>query len=203
MRASCCELVVRPSLTILHFFVFRHERECGLACVLGLRLGIPTVRLADSVVSSSSLHLLFLSATQIGISKKPYIFPSQTSTSPNWRSSPNPFCSTLRMRLLERGAWLGLFPPPTAPITSSDLPSEATKSSSSSFPYLGAALLPSSTSLAPIFVSPGHLISLETSVRLTVVCSKTKIPEAVRRADLEGREEVRRWVLEKERAEKA
>lgn len=64
--------------------------------------------------------------------------------------------------------------------------------------YLGAALISSNTSLAPIFVSSGHRISLETSVRLTVACSRTKIPEPVRRADLEGREEVRRWVGERD-----
>lgn len=44
--------------------------------------------------------------------------------------------------------------------------------------------------LNPIFVSPGHRLSLETSVRLTLACTRNgKVPEPIRCADLFGMSE--------------
>ncbi|KAM0787534.1 hypothetical protein ACM66B_003605 [Microbotryomycetes sp. NB124-2] len=59
---------------------------------------------------------------------------------------------------------------------------------------IGAAVLtsPAPSSKNSVFVSPGHKISLETSVALSLMTCKTaRVPEPVRMADLIGRELVR------------
>ncbi|KAH9509910.1 hypothetical protein Btru_044598 [Bulinus truncatus] len=43
----------------------------------------------------------------------------------------------------------------------------------------------------PIYVSVGHMISLKSSVWLALECSKYRIPEPVRRADIDSREYIR------------
>jgi deoxyinosine 3'endonuclease (endonuclease V) len=56
----------------------------------------------------------------------------------------------------------------------------------------GEAARISEGSKNPIFISPGHLISLDTSVSLTFLCSKGyRIPEPTRIADIKSREILR------------
>ncbi|KAL5964275.1 Endonuclease V [Taenia solium] len=57
----------------------------------------------------------------------------------------------------------------------------------------GAALLTSASS-NPVFVSPGHLITLRTAVEITMRCSIYRIPEPTRKADLRTREELAKFV---------
>ncbi|KAG0096900.1 hypothetical protein BGZ93_003813 [Podila epicladia] len=47
--------------------------------------------------------------------------------------------------------------------------------------------------LNPIFVSVGHKVSLETSVALVRVCSRFRVPEPIRQADLKSRTEIKKW----------
>ncbi|KAG0263259.1 hypothetical protein BGZ95_003849 [Linnemannia exigua] len=54
----------------------------------------------------------------------------------------------------------------------------------------------------PIFVSVGHKVSLETSVALVRACSRFRVPEPIRQADLKSRNEIRKW-CEQEEAEAA
>jgi deoxyinosine 3'endonuclease (endonuclease V) len=49
-------------------------------------------------------------------------------------------------------------------------------------------------SVKPIFISIGHKISLDTAVQLVIKCSKFRIPEPIRFADLGSREEVRKML---------
>ncbi|KAJ3054203.1 hypothetical protein HK097_002426 [Rhizophlyctis rosea] len=56
---------------------------------------------------------------------------------------------------------------------------------------LGAALRASSESVNPVFVSPGHRVSLATSVALAAACCKYRVPEPVRAADSASRQLVR------------
>jgi len=51
-----------------------------------------------------------------------------------------------------------------------------------------AALQGSDASSNPIYVSVGHKLSLPTAVELVTVCCKHRIPEPVRRADLDSRD---------------
>ena len=142
---------------------------------------------------------------QIGISKKPYIFPPSSLDlrgPAHWRSSAHSLVSALKTRLLIRGSWIGLYPPSHTLEGPTEDSSRDSSSAIEPSGYLGAALVPSASSRTAVFVSTGHLVSLETSVRLTVMCSKTKIPEPVRRADLEGREQVRQWVGERTQGER-
>lgn len=48
--------------------------------------------------------------------------------------------------------------------------------------------------LNPIFVSVGHKVSLETSVALVRACSRFRVPEPIRQADLKSRTEIKKWV---------
>ncbi|VDM18501.1 unnamed protein product [Hydatigera taeniaeformis] len=50
------------------------------------------------------------------------------------------------------------------------------------------------TSSNPVFVSPGHLITLQTAVEITLRCSIHRIPEPTRRADLRTRKELADFV---------
>lgn len=53
----------------------------------------------------------------------------------------------------------------------------------------GAALRASKGSTNPVFVSVGHMLSLNTAVRLVVKCCTTaRVPEPIRQADLRSRE---------------
>ncbi|XP_052249247.1 endonuclease V-like isoform X2 [Dreissena polymorpha] len=56
---------------------------------------------------------------------------------------------------------------------------------------LGMALRSCSSSKNPIYVSPGHLVTMETATRLVHMCCKHRIPEPVRMADINSREYIR------------
>ncbi|XP_078736779.1 LOW QUALITY PROTEIN: endonuclease V [Lampetra fluviatilis] len=56
---------------------------------------------------------------------------------------------------------------------------------------LGMAVRPSSLCSNPVYVSVGHRVSLETAVRLTLACSKFRVPEPIRQADIRSREFLR------------
>ncbi|KAL6047179.1 Endonuclease V [Balamuthia mandrillaris] len=55
----------------------------------------------------------------------------------------------------------------------------------------GAALRSTDDTTSPIFVSPGHRVSLETALQLSIACSKFRIPEPIRKADLLSRDYIR------------
>ncbi|KAF8926840.1 endonuclease V-domain-containing protein [Dissophora ornata] len=51
----------------------------------------------------------------------------------------------------------------------------------------------------PIFVSIGHKVSLETAVALVRACSRHRVPEPIRQADLKSRAEIKNWCAEQEK----
>lgn len=56
----------------------------------------------------------------------------------------------------------------------------------------GTALRTSDSAPNPVFVSQGHKVSLETSVKIVLTtCPKYRIPEPIRAADLESRAYIR------------
>lgn len=57
----------------------------------------------------------------------------------------------------------------------------------------GAALCSAEGVQNPVFVSAGHLISLDTSLRVVDACSRFRIPEPIRQADLRSRQVIREW----------
>ncbi|KAI9016807.1 endonuclease V-domain-containing protein [Hyaloraphidium curvatum] len=71
------------------------------------------------------------------------------------------------------------------------VPSEPPGADSGSFVY-GAAVLVSSTSRTPVFVSVGHGMDLDECVDLAVHCGETKVPEMIRRSDIASRAELAR-----------
>ena len=53
--------------------------------------------------------------------------------------------------------------------------------------HLGHALVPTSRSSKPIYISPGNMVSIRTSHELVSVMCRYRIPEPIRQAHLEGR----------------
>jgi len=53
-------------------------------------------------------------------------------------------------------------------------------------PPLGAVVCPFGTR-RPIFISPGHRISLKAAVQVALSCCKHRVPEPIRLADIESR----------------
>uniref|UniRef100_K3WTZ8 Endonuclease V n=1 Tax=Globisporangium ultimum (strain ATCC 200006 / CBS 805.95 / DAOM BR144) TaxID=431595 RepID=K3WTZ8_GLOUD len=45
----------------------------------------------------------------------------------------------------------------------------------------------------PVFVSVGHKVSLDSSLRIVKACSRYRIPEPIRQADLRSRQVIRSW----------
>jgi endonuclease V len=57
---------------------------------------------------------------------------------------------------------------------------------------VGAAYRNSIQNRKPIYISIGHLVSLETAIQVTEVCCTYRIPEPIRQADFISRECIRR-----------
>ncbi|GAA6007790.1 hypothetical protein JCM10207_004875 [Rhodosporidiobolus poonsookiae] len=146
-----------------------HPRQAGSAVAVGVKTGLPTLGVAKEY---HPLHASSFAAPPAPLDP-PLPFP------PDFRASQKGMRSAAKALLTRRGDWFGLVPPP-------DSPDEA---------YWGAAVLasPSRGASNPLFVSPGHRLSLATCVRLALACcTESKVPEPVRRADAIGREEVRK-----------
>ncbi|GAA6027539.1 hypothetical protein JCM8097_007912 [Rhodosporidiobolus ruineniae] len=165
-----------------------HPREAGSAVAVGVKTGIPTVGVAKEyhpITSASSSSSAPSSSA-----------PASTSADPpppyplDFRFTQKGMRKACQHLLQKRGDWLGLVPPDPA------LPADGgCGAAGTSEDYWGAALLssPSKTASNPVFISPGHRLSLETCVALTLACCReSKVPEPVRRADAVGREEARR-----------
>lgn len=65
-------------------------------------------------------------------------------------------------------------------------------------PNEAAAVRTTDAAPNPVFVSPGHRVSLDTAIRLTLATSRFRIPEPIRRADLDSRAYVRRHLPDAE-----
>ncbi|TMW64961.1 hypothetical protein Poli38472_009128 [Pythium oligandrum] len=57
----------------------------------------------------------------------------------------------------------------------------------------GAAICGPAGVQNPVYVSVGHLISLDTALAIAMACSQYRIPEPIRQADLRSRVEIRKW----------
>ena len=55
----------------------------------------------------------------------------------------------------------------------------------------GKALRTSPQATKPVFVSPGHKVSVDTSVAVVHYCAKVRVPEPTRQADIKSREYLR------------
>jgi deoxyinosine 3'endonuclease (endonuclease V) len=55
----------------------------------------------------------------------------------------------------------------------------------------GALVKATDDTVRPLYVSPGHRVSLDTSVEIVKLCCKYRIPEPVRQADLRSRDAIR------------
>lgn len=121
-----------------------HAREFGLACHIGVQLGIPTVGVAKTLYYVD------------GIEKN------------------EEHQNKIKMNLKKGGDTFPLI--------------------SNSGKTLGVTLRSCDKTTKPIYVSPGHNISLETAVWLVQLCCKYRIPEPVRQADIKSREHIRdKW----------
>ncbi|GAA5837835.1 hypothetical protein JCM3766R1_001490 [Sporobolomyces carnicolor] len=140
-----------------------HPRQSGSAVAVGVKTGLPTIGIAKDY------HPIHPSdAIDSTHALKPY--------PPDFMMSQKGIRKACQDLLQHRGDWLAL-------------------PGLSRVDFWGAALLasPARSATNPIFVSSGHRVSLETSVRVALLCStEGKIPEPIRQADLIGRAEVKR-----------
>ncbi|GAA6062127.1 hypothetical protein JCM10212_003162 [Sporobolomyces blumeae] len=147
-----------------------HVRQAGSAVAVGLGTGIPTIGVAKEYHPIHVREKTHGSEHDLGQGPRAYLLSQKAMR------------NACRIALKTRGEWIGLDSPESLPST----PGTA--------PFWGAALLSSPVRSAsnPIFVSPGHLVSLETSVRLALACCpNARVPEPIRQADLTGRAEVK------------
>ncbi|BGO91306.1 hypothetical protein NBRC10512_007044 [Rhodotorula toruloides] len=165
-----------------------HPRQAGSAVAVGVKSGLPTVGIAKEY------HPLHASASETPAnpandnSSRPAEFPSDYLSS---QKSMRKACHAL---FQHRGDWTGLRPPEPGGDATPRPSANSSASSRREDDYWGAALLssPSRSARNPIFVSPGHRLSLQTCVKLALACTgEGKVPEPVRQADLVGRELVR------------
>lgn len=154
-----------------------HDRSAGLATVVGVLAGVPTVGTAKE-------YQPLREALQYGEEAK-------------WRASQKAFKARCKIVLRRRADWLGLH--------KSDIPDYAGAVSRpislyidkpaemEDLPFPQAVLTsPRSDSTKPLFVSPGHRVSLRTAVALTLACcTEARVPEAVRQADALSRHVVK------------
>ncbi|POY71768.1 hypothetical protein BMF94_5129 [Rhodotorula taiwanensis] len=152
-----------------------HPRQAGSAVAVGVKSGLPTIGVAKEF---HPLHIALDS--RHGEAAASFSSPS---ASPDCLRSQKKMRKACQELLSQRGDWLALPAPPQGEETATgDVASE-------SYEAWGAALLnsPAKGSLNPIFVSPGHRLSLRTCVLLTLACTRDgKIPEPIRSADLYG-----------------
>ncbi|KAG6591161.1 Chaperone DnaJ [Phytophthora cinnamomi] len=57
----------------------------------------------------------------------------------------------------------------------------------------GAALCGTAGVKNPVYVSVGHMLSLDSSVAIAQACSQFRVPEPIRQADLRSRDVIRQW----------
>ncbi|KAG5453380.1 Endonuclease V [Clonorchis sinensis] len=76
-------------------------------------------------------------------------------------------------------------------VSSTDSPSELDNWSSHRKVLMESAMLNSTGSMKPVFISPGHRISLDTACTLVLKTSKFRTPEPIRLADQISRKEIR------------
>ncbi|KAG9049803.1 hypothetical protein FS837_009103 [Tulasnella sp. UAMH 9824] len=146
-----------------------HVREAGSACAVGLRSGLPTIGVAKNY------HPPHGSPEKEGDEKA-----NHATLGEGWRSTQKGMRQMSQKVLKQQGDWFGLHR------QSADSPVASRNA------YIGAAVLSSKGAKNPIFVSPGHRVSLRTAVRLALVLSKVRVPEPTRRADEVSRVAVRK-----------
>ncbi|KAG8893167.1 hypothetical protein FRB99_002163 [Tulasnella sp. 403] len=138
-----------------------HVREAGSACIVGLKSGIPTVGIAKNY------HPPHAGSTQD-------VTALEEEDKSEWRHTQSGMRKVAQSVLTKPGTWFGLF--------GTDTVSET---------YIGAALAQPGKAKNPIFVSPGHKISLLTAIRVTLALSRSRVPEPTRMADIRSRQAIR------------
>ncbi|KAL8278978.1 hypothetical protein RQP46_008647 [Phenoliferia psychrophenolica] len=134
-----------------------HPREAGAAVAVGLATDIPTLGVAKEYHPLDAESPLELEPADPSLP-----FPRE------FRSSQKGMRLACKHLLRKRGDWIGL--------SGSNSPTE----------YIGAALRtsPDPSSTNPVFVSSGHRLSLESSLRMVMAsCSASRVPEPIRQAD--------------------
>ncbi|GAA5828622.1 hypothetical protein JCM5353_004327 [Sporobolomyces roseus] len=144
-----------------------HSRQGGSAVAVGVKTGLPTVGVAKEY------HPIHSSIPDIPLDDGPKPLPYPL----DYLTSQKAMRKACQLLLEKRGDWIGL---PGLREVAEGVDNE----------HWGAAVItsPARNASNPIFVSSGHRLSLETSIRLALACSTNgKVPEPVRQADLIGK----------------
>eukprot|EP00873_Tetraselmis_striata_P024085 jgi/Tetstr1/444349/TSEL_032240.t1 len=154
-----------PQVLLVDGFGQLHQRGCGSASHLGVVCGLPTVGVGKTLVALDGLSERAVRSECAAAIAAQRERASQEGggAAEAGREGPPPHCQQ-DLCLPLRGASGG------AP--------------------LGMAVCKTGTS-RPIFVSVGHRLSLPTATRLVLACSRHRVPEPIRQADLRSRAFIR------------
>lgn len=155
----------RGQVLLVDGFGQLHQRGCGSASHLGVVCGLPTVGVGKTLVALDGLSERAVRSECAAAIAAQRERASQEGggAAEAGREGPPPHCQQ-DLCLPLRGASGG------AP--------------------LGMAVCKTGTS-RPIFVSVGHRLSLPTATRLVLACSRHRVPEPIRQADLRSRAFIR------------
>ncbi|KAG8926501.1 hypothetical protein FRC02_008854 [Tulasnella sp. 418] len=181
---------IKLTMPYIPSFLSYREAEAYLTLIDKLRQNLkdigkeeefPQVLLVDGngrlhvrQAGSASIVGLKSGIPTIGVAKNyypPFLRVPRNSNDPkppyDWRRNQYGMKKVCQAILTTPGSWFGIF--------GAD---EAVNST-----YVGAAICPPDSATNAIFISPGHRISLLTSIRLAMALSLYRIPEPVRLAD--------------------
>lgn len=166
-----------PDVLIVDGNGLLHRRSCGLACHVGVQADLPSIGVAKNWDLSSSLDVTGSGQGPEGPRPAELLEPDKSSGSRK-RSE-----LAARIKGKQVGEAIDIF----SSGTGGDLgPDEVM--------VVGKALKTSASAARPVYVSVGHKVSLDTAVKIVLACSKHKLPEPTRLADIKSREFIRQFV---------
>lgn len=196
-----------PSIILVDGNGILHARRAGIACFLGVRTGIPTIGVGKTLYCEGGMDK---ASVKDGINRSLEKLRKELDLHLKWKQKllGNPSGLFVDRVCIDT---CGVVSPPDQPFTplqrqdilngiASICNGVAVKLKGDNDEVLACALLGHGGRIGtkktcgannPIYISVGHAISLEDSVRLCAELSQARIPEPVRQADLWGRELLR------------
>ncbi len=187
-----------------------HHRACGVACHVGVMLDLPCLGVAKTLLSVDGLTRSKVDKLTEDLlqrveahrqSRQAVTAGMSTASAPSSSSSATKSIATTAEPSSTAAAAAAAVAAAKRGCVSKDPRIIDAESHVYWLPLVGdsgttrgALVLPTSTGRRPLYVSPGHRLSLATAVRITQQSSFHRVPEPIRAADLGSREFIRRYL---------